>query len=222
MGRRLSALGLAIAALVSLTSAQSGGAAVRLTLTEGTSMAAALSPDGRTIAIDLLGALWTLSADGGRRHADPRGRLRRAHAGVVARWPAASRFRPIAPARGTSGRSIAMAPRCVRRPTAPFDDREPHWSPDGGAHRLLVRSQRQLRRLDADAGDAASCGRSRRVPPTTSCLRGRRTAARSPLCRIDSERGVYAIGLNGARERLHTRRTAPSPRRRRGVLTARP
>ena len=38
---------------------------VRLTLHEGTSMAAALSPDGRTIAIDLLGALWTLSADGG-------------------------------------------------------------------------------------------------------------------------------------------------------------
>src|SRR4029453_3752766 len=38
---------------------------VRLTLHEGTSMAAALAPDGRTIAIDLLGALWTVSAGGG-------------------------------------------------------------------------------------------------------------------------------------------------------------
>ena len=38
---------------------------VRLTLSEGTSMAAALSPDGRTIAIDLLGALWTVGVDGG-------------------------------------------------------------------------------------------------------------------------------------------------------------
>ena len=38
---------------------------VHVTLHEGTSMAAALSPDGRTIAIDLLGTLWTLPAVGG-------------------------------------------------------------------------------------------------------------------------------------------------------------
>src|SRR5882762_8643689 len=38
---------------------------VRLTLHEGTNMAAALSPDGRTIAIDLLGTLWTIPAQGG-------------------------------------------------------------------------------------------------------------------------------------------------------------
>src|SRR5437879_9450445 len=39
--------------------------AVHLTPHEGTSMAAALSPDGRTLAIDLLGTLWTLPAAGG-------------------------------------------------------------------------------------------------------------------------------------------------------------
>ena len=38
---------------------------VRLTLSEGTSMAAAASPDGKTLAIDLLGALWTVGIDGG-------------------------------------------------------------------------------------------------------------------------------------------------------------
>ena len=38
---------------------------VHLTLHEGTNMAAALSPDGRTIAIDLLGTLWTMPAEGG-------------------------------------------------------------------------------------------------------------------------------------------------------------
>src|ERR671936_662391 len=43
----------------------SGGRSVHLTLHEGTNMAAALSPDGRTIAIDLLGTLWTLPAGGG-------------------------------------------------------------------------------------------------------------------------------------------------------------
>ncbi len=38
---------------------------VELTLTEGTSMAAAASPDGRSIAIDLLGGIWVLPMGGG-------------------------------------------------------------------------------------------------------------------------------------------------------------
>jgi len=38
---------------------------ITLTLTEGTSMAAAVSPDRRSIAIDLLGSLWVLPARGG-------------------------------------------------------------------------------------------------------------------------------------------------------------
>src|SRR5690348_15475935 len=38
---------------------------VAVTLREGTNMAAALSPDGRTIVIDLQGTLWTLPAAGG-------------------------------------------------------------------------------------------------------------------------------------------------------------
>src|SRR5690242_2416069 len=43
----------------------SAGHQVHVTLHEGTNMSAALSPDGRTIAIDLLGTLWTLPAAGG-------------------------------------------------------------------------------------------------------------------------------------------------------------
>ena len=76
---------------------------VRLTLHEGTSMAAALSPDGRTIAIDLLGALWTLDVGGGRGAPHPRRRLRRARAGVVARRRRGSRSRRTAATPGTSG-----------------------------------------------------------------------------------------------------------------------
>src|SRR2546425_12654581 len=38
---------------------------IDITLTEGTSMSAAASPDGRWIAIDLLGSLWILPFRGG-------------------------------------------------------------------------------------------------------------------------------------------------------------
>ena len=38
---------------------------ISVTLREGTNMAAALSPDGRTLIIDLQGSLWTLPAAGG-------------------------------------------------------------------------------------------------------------------------------------------------------------
>ena len=38
---------------------------ISINLREGTNMAAALSPDGRTLMIDLQGSLWTLPASGG-------------------------------------------------------------------------------------------------------------------------------------------------------------
>ena len=110
-----------------------------LTLSEGTSMAAALSPDARTLAIDLLGALWTLGIDGGpaRRILDD---------GYDAHLPSWS----------PDGKRIAF--QAYLRDTwhiwtvnadgtglqevtsGPFDDREPHWSPDGA--RLAFSSDR--------------------------------------------------------------------------------
>src|SRR5688572_3850637 len=65
MRRRLALMSVAMIAVTVVVGGQPAGTAVRLTLHEGTSMAAALSPDGRTIALDLLGALWTLSIEGG-------------------------------------------------------------------------------------------------------------------------------------------------------------
>src|SRR5205809_6868732 len=56
---------LLVAFAFTLNAQPPGGRAVHVTLHEGTSMAAALSPDGRTIAIDLLGTLWTMPAGGG-------------------------------------------------------------------------------------------------------------------------------------------------------------
>ena len=36
-----------------------------VTVSEGTSMSVAVSPDGRTLAIDMQGSIWTLPASGG-------------------------------------------------------------------------------------------------------------------------------------------------------------
>src|SRR5947208_9367775 len=55
---------LLVAFAFTLDAQPSGGRAVHVTLHEGTSMAAALSPDGRTIAIDLLGTRRTLPGGG--------------------------------------------------------------------------------------------------------------------------------------------------------------
>src|SRR4051812_5077433 len=53
------------AGLFVLLQQTSGVRHVEIALNEGTEMAAALSPDGRMLAIDLLGCLWVLPSSGG-------------------------------------------------------------------------------------------------------------------------------------------------------------
>ena len=103
---------------------------VEVTLNEGTSMAIALSPDGTTLAIDLLGALWTVSVVGGpaRRITDelsdarqpawfPDGKTITFQSYRLGSWDIW--------AVGADGTDL-------RQETwGPFDDREPHVSPDG-------------------------------------------------------------------------------------------
>jgi Tol biopolymer transport system component/imidazolonepropionase-like amidohydrolase len=121
------------------TLAQPAAVPVRLTLAQGTSMAAALSPDGRTIAIDLLGALWLMPADGGpaRRILDDG---YDAHAPA---WsPDGTRLAFQAYYRDTwhVWTMRADGSELTQVTSGPFDDREPSWSPD--AQRLAFSSDR--------------------------------------------------------------------------------
>ncbi len=103
---------------------------VSLVLHEGTSMAAALSPDGRTLAIDLLGSLWTLPASGGtaRRVTDEYMDARQPAWAPDGRRLAFQGYRDgiwhiwVMNDDGSALRALT---------SGPFDDREPSWSRDG-------------------------------------------------------------------------------------------
>lgn len=114
-------------------------AEIEVVLTEGTNMAAALSPDGGTLAVDLLGRIWTLPADGGRATpiTDPLGDARQPQ------WsPDGSRIVFQAYWAGDYDVWVVNADGSglEQLTTGPFDDREPTWSPDGS--RVLFSSDR--------------------------------------------------------------------------------
>src|SRR3984893_11674626 len=118
---------------------QPASRAVRLTLHEGTNMAAALSPDGRTIAIDLLGTLWTMPAQGGTAKAITDIFL----AARQPSWPPAGRRIAFQAYRDSTWQiwTVAADGSDLKPVTSsPYDDREPAWSPDGS--RLAFSSDR--------------------------------------------------------------------------------
>src|SRR6185369_11009783 len=103
---------------------------ISLSLHEGTMMAAALSPDGRTLAIDVLGTLWTLPESGGaaKKITDEFLDARQPA------WAPDNQRLAFQAYRDGIWHIYVMNPdgTALKAVTSgPFDDREPSWSRDG-------------------------------------------------------------------------------------------
>jgi len=190
-----------VAAAAFAIHAQPGGGAVRVTLHEGTSMAAALSPDGRTIAIDLLGTLWTMPAAGGTATPitdiamdarqpswSPDGTRIAFQAYRSSTWqiwtvkPDGTDLRPV-----TSG---------------PYDDREPAWSPDG---RQIAFSSDRSGSYDVWLLTLASGGVSQLTTAASNEFQPSWRSGSAEIVYVSDRRehpGVYASAAAGGAERL--------------------
>jgi len=103
---------------------------INVTVHEGTSMSVAVSPDGRTLAIDMQGSIWTLPATGGAAKliTDLFNDARQPVWSPDGKWIAFFAYRDggydlwaIAPD-GSNQHKLTWGP---------YDDREPAWSHDG-------------------------------------------------------------------------------------------
>ena len=117
---------IAVSSLLVARSAPS----IDVTVREGTSMAVAASPDGRTLAIDLQGSIYTLPATGGtaKRITDVFNDARQPTWSADGKWIAFQGYRDgvyhiwEVAADGSSQKQLTWGA---------YDDREPAWSHDG-------------------------------------------------------------------------------------------
>jgi Tol biopolymer transport system component/imidazolonepropionase-like amidohydrolase len=121
---------LAISIAVTAFAAAPTPTRLDVTVSEGTSMSVGVSPDGRTLVIDMQGSIWTLPAAGGaaKRITDLFNDARQPTWSPDGKWITFFGYRD-------GGYDIwAIAPdgsNQHRLTWGPFDDREPIWSHDG-------------------------------------------------------------------------------------------
>jgi Tol biopolymer transport system component/imidazolonepropionase-like amidohydrolase len=121
---------IAVLGSVAMLGAAQRPASLTVTVSEGTSMSVGVSPDGRTLAIDLQGSIWTLPATGGRarRITDLYNDARQPAWSPDGKWITFFAYRD-------GGYDIwAIAPDGAdqhKLTWGAFDDREPTWSHDG-------------------------------------------------------------------------------------------
>ncbi len=103
---------------------------LEIKLAQGTNIAVALSPNGKTIVFDLQGTLWKMPVAGGKAVAvtDELGDARQPAWSPDGNRIAFQSYRDG----GWHIRTVAPDGSQLTQVTSgPFDDREPHWSPDG-------------------------------------------------------------------------------------------
>ncbi len=125
-------VGIGVLGLVTvLTGAQAPAPPpIDVTVHEGTSMSVAVSPDGRTLAVDLQGSIWTLPAAGGpaTRITDIFNDARQPTWSPDGKWITFFAYRDGGYDIWTIGPDGSNQHKLT---WGPFDDREPIWSHDG-------------------------------------------------------------------------------------------
>ncbi len=181
---------------------------IDVTLNEGTNLAIALSPDGRTLALDLLGSLWTLPVAGGEatRISDEHGDIRQPVWSPDGRSIAFQSYRD---GNWHIWRSAADGSELRQLTFGPFDDREPHWSPDGT--RIAFSSDRSG---DYDIWELDLATQAlRRVTTASSDEWGPAYSPDGATLAFASDRedgGIWGIGTDGQERRLAAARATPN------------
>src|SRR3954471_12543596 len=130
MRRRWTALGVFVLAIALKGAPGPTPPRIDVTVHEGTSMSVAVSPDGRTLAVDLQGSIWTMPASGGTatRITDVFNDARQPTWSPDGKWITFFAYRD-------GGYDVwAITPDGSNQHKltwGPFDDREPIWSHDG-------------------------------------------------------------------------------------------
>jgi len=139
MKNKVNFLLLLVSAIYPALASANKADSIRVTVTEGTNMAADLSPDKKLIAMDLQGTIWVVPVGGGtaRPVTDPLGDCRQPSWSPDGTQIAFHAFWDGRYHLWTVGKNGGK-PRQLT--TGLYDDREPHWSPDG--KRIVFASDR--------------------------------------------------------------------------------